>query len=155
MDAALRYLFEERACHRVYLEVVAITRARVACTNVWRLCRSLRVRVARVGISRPRLTCHAVSAAQAGSIKPSLLGTDFRLNERRGVMLAAPHHPRVLATIHLTSILRAIDEAARDATFESLVADLRVARTALTNRPQSIEVKIEYRVRDGEESMIP
>jgi uracil-DNA glycosylase len=45
--------------------------------------------------------------------------------------LSAPRAPRVLATVHPSSILRAPDEKARQREFDVLVADLAVVRAVL------------------------
>ena len=76
----------------------------------------------------PRLiVCLGATAAKA------LLGNDFRVTQQRGQVLdlATPVGVRpVLATAHPSSVLRATDDD-RDTAYDSLVADLRVARHAL------------------------
>jgi len=66
------------------------------------------------------LVCLGASAAQA------LLGTDFRVSRDRGKIIESSLAPRVLATVHPSSILRAQDEESRHAQFEAFVKDLRV-----------------------------
>lgn len=67
----------------------------------------------------------------------SLLGPDVRVTRDRGVLIPRPTHPgepaRVslawfLVTLHPAAVLRADDQ---DAAYASLVADLRVAASAL------------------------
>jgi DNA polymerase len=79
-----------------------------------------------IALVRPRvLVCLGATAAQA------LLGPRFRVSQERGRFVPAEFAPRVLATVHPSSILRAEDEESRDAAFEQFVADLRVAARAL------------------------
>jgi uracil-DNA glycosylase len=70
----------------------------------------------------------------------ALLGPDFRVTRSRGALLpwpASAQHPedfpvaeiQALATIHPSAVLRADD---RDAAYQSLVEDLRVAANALS-----------------------
>jgi len=70
---------------------------------------------------RPRvLVCLGASAAQA------LLGTDFRVSRDRGKVIESSLGPRVIATVHPSSILRAQDDDSRHAQFDAFVKDLRV-----------------------------
>jgi len=79
-----------------------------------------------IALVRPRvLVCLGATAAQA------LLGTKFRVSRDRGRFVAASFAPYVLATVHPSSILRATDEVSRHQAFDGLIADLRVAATAL------------------------
>jgi DNA polymerase len=71
------------------------------------------------------LVCLGATAAQA------LLGPRFRVTRQRGQWVRSPWAPRVLATVHPSSILRAPDDAARERELEAFVADLAVVRTAL------------------------
>jgi DNA polymerase len=71
------------------------------------------------------VVCLGATAAQA------LLGPRFRVTTQRGQWLSAPGVPRVLATVHPSSILRAPDDEARQRELDALVADLRVVRAAL------------------------
>jgi DNA polymerase len=65
--------------------------------------------------------CLGATAAQA------LLGAGFRVTEDRGKVLKSPLAPRVLATVHPSSILRAPDEESRESELKSFIADLTVA----------------------------
>jgi len=70
------------------------------------------------------LVCLGATAAKA------LLGASFRVSAERGRFVDSPLAPRVLATVHPSSILRA-DDAQRQAAMDAFVADLRVAASAL------------------------
>lgn len=67
------------------------------------------------------LVCLGATAAQA------LLGPKFRVTRQRGVPVASNLAPRVLATVHPSSLLRIPEAAAREAAFTAFVADLRAA----------------------------
>jgi uracil-DNA glycosylase len=75
------------------------------------------------------LVCLGATAAQ------SVFGPAFRLMAQRGEILPSPLAPRTLATIHPSAVLRAPDDAARRAAYETLVADLKVAARALRRAP--------------------
>jgi DNA polymerase len=74
------------------------------------------------------LVCLGATAAQA------VLGPKFRVTEMRGTWIASPLAPNVLATVHPSSILRERDQAAREAAFEGLVADLAIVARRLGAR---------------------
>jgi uracil-DNA glycosylase len=75
---------------------------------------------------RPKLVVAlGATAAQA------LLGPQFRLTERRGELVASPHAPRVVATVHPSSILRARDDDSRHAEMARFVDDLRIVAAML------------------------
>jgi uracil-DNA glycosylase family protein len=77
------------------------------------------------------LVCLGATAAQA------LLGKDFRVSKQRGVSVASPLAPNVMATVHPSSILRAPDEDARHAEMKLFVADLKkVAKIIGSLRPR-------------------
>ncbi|MFD7077414.1 UdgX family uracil-DNA binding protein [Nocardioides sp. NPDC059952] len=74
-----------------------------------------------------------------GTAGKALYGSSFRVGEARGHLLEWPEaiatktlDPWVLATTHPSAVLRAEDE--RQATYDGLVADLRVAAAALKKR---------------------
>jgi uracil-DNA glycosylase family protein len=74
---------------------------------------------------RPKvLVCLGAVAAK------SLLGDDFKVSEERGQFVRSPLAPKVLATVHPSSILRGAPED-RKRNMAAFVADLRVAATAL------------------------
>ena len=77
---------------------------------------------AELAVVRPAvLVCLGATAAQ------SLLGKAFRVTKSRGVLVASPLAPRVLATVHPSSILRAPDKDARRREYAAFVKDLKVA----------------------------
>lgn len=65
------------------------------------------------------LVCLGATAAQG------LLGKDFRVTRDRGKFIPSPLAPRVMATAHPSSILRAPDSAQRAAQRAEFVRDLR------------------------------
>jgi uracil-DNA glycosylase len=79
---------------------------------------------AEIEVIRPRLVVLlGATAAQ------SVMGTKFKVTQRRGEVLASPLGVPVLATVHPSSILRSPDDLARREAMEGLVADLKaVAR---------------------------
>jgi uracil-DNA glycosylase family protein len=82
--------------------------------------------LAEIAVLAPDLVvCLGATAAQ------SLLGREFRVTEQRGELLSAAGVPRVLATVHPASLLRAPDEETRTREIERFVADLRRAAAAL------------------------
>jgi uracil-DNA glycosylase family protein len=78
-------------------------------------------------VVRPEvLVLLGATAAQA------LLGASFRVTQHRGQWVQAPDlAPRVIATVHPSSILRAPDEEARALAYKGFVADLQVVADAL------------------------
>jgi DNA polymerase len=70
------------------------------------------------------LVCLGATAAT------SLLGRDFKVTRHRGEFVESPLAPRVMATVHPSSILRGPPEE-REANLERLAADLRVAASVL------------------------
>jgi uracil-DNA glycosylase family protein len=81
---------------------------------------------AEIAVVRPRLVVAlGATAAQA------LFGSSFRLTEQRGRLLSAPLAPRVIATVHPSSILRAPDDDTRHAEFGGFVRDLQTVAEAI------------------------
>lgn len=75
---------------------------------------------------RPEVVvCLGATAAQG------LLGRQFRVTRQRGQFVDWPYDPLALATIHPSSILRAPEDADREALMKGFVADLEVVATAL------------------------
>jgi len=76
-----------------------------------------------IALVKPRvLVCLGATAAQA------LLGPAFKVTRQRGRFVPSSLAPRVLATVHPSSILRAPDEESRRVEMKHFVADLaRVA----------------------------
>ena len=71
------------------------------------------------------IVCLGATAAQA------LIGRSFRVSRQRGEFVASSLAPRVLATVHPSSILRAPDDKRRRAETEKFVADLKKVAKAL------------------------
>lgn len=69
--------------------------------------------------------CLGATAAQA------IIGPSFRVTRSRGMLVSSPLAPRVMATVHPSSILRASDAEARRAEMEAFIADLKEARRVL------------------------
>jgi len=70
---------------------------------------------------RPQVVvCLGATAAQA------LLGRTFRLTQHRGEFVDSDIAPRVTATVHPSSILRAPDEESRHQAMRAFVEDLKV-----------------------------
>src|SRR5205085_1500443 len=74
------------------------------------------------------LVCLGATAAQA------LLGRDFKVTQQRGKWITSRFAPRVLATVHPSSILRQPDRAAREQEMQRFTADLSVAARFLAGR---------------------
>ncbi len=64
------------------------------------------------------LVCLGATAAQA------LLGRTFSVMRQRGQRIASPLAPKVMATVHPSSILRAPDEKARNTQIQEFIRDL-------------------------------
>ena len=81
---------------------------------------------AELAVVKPKvLVCLGATAAQA------LLGRSFRVSRQRGQLVPSPLAPRVLATVHPSSILRAPDEETRRAERARFIEDLRKVASAL------------------------
>jgi DNA polymerase len=72
-----------------------------------------------------------IVVALGATAAQTLLGRAFRVTKGRGVVVESELHPRVVATVHPSSILRAPDADARRAAMESFVEDLRVVAKLL------------------------
>ncbi|MEY2490905.1 MAG: uracil-DNA glycosylase [Verrucomicrobiota bacterium] len=80
---------------------------------------------AELRLVRPKLlVCLGATAAQ------SILGPSFRVTRERGKVLESELAPRVLATVHPSSLLRQPDEESREREYAHFVADLRAALKA-------------------------
>ncbi|MDP8975066.1 MAG: UdgX family uracil-DNA binding protein [Actinomycetota bacterium] len=77
------------------------------------------------------VVCLGATAAQA------LLGPSFRVTRQRGQFMAWERAPRILATVHPSSILRAPDEETRAKEMEAFVADLAVVTSHLRDLGES------------------
>ena len=77
---------------------------------------------AEISALNPRLVvCLGATAAQA------VIGPGFRVTRSRGTLVSSSVAPRVMATVHPSSILRAPDAESRRLEMELFVADLRIA----------------------------
>src|SRR5437588_6710363 len=74
------------------------------------------------------LVCLGATAAQA------LLGKQFRVTQHRGEFIESPLAPRVLATVHPSSILRAPDDETRQAEKRRFVDDLKKVAKVISLR---------------------
>ena len=73
-----------------------------------------------IRVVRPQvLVCLGATAAQA------LLGKEFRVSSQHGQLVDSELAPYATATVHPSSILRALDEEARKAQMAAFVKDLR------------------------------
>jgi DNA polymerase len=71
------------------------------------------------------IVCLGATAAQ------SLLGPSFRVSQRRGELVPSPLAPKVIATVHPSSILRAPDDETRRLETQRFVDDLKQVAKAL------------------------
>src|SRR5881275_1399582 len=77
---------------------------------------------AELRLVKPKLlVCLGATAAQA------IFGPAFRVTRERGKVLSSKLAPRVLATVHPSSLLRQPDEASREREYKRFVSDLRAA----------------------------
>jgi uracil-DNA glycosylase family protein len=84
---------------------------------------------AEIALIKPEiLVCLGATAAQA------LLGRDFRVSLQRGQFIERPGLPLMMATVHPSSILRAIDEESRQLEMRAFVRDLRLLTQRLSAR---------------------
>jgi uracil-DNA glycosylase len=75
---------------------------------------------AELAVVKPQiLVCLGATAAQA------LLGKDFSVSRRRGELVESELASYVMATVHPSSILRAVDHESRRLQMDAFVADLR------------------------------
>lgn len=75
---------------------------------------------AEIAAVKPKvIVCLGATAAQA------LLGRDFRVTQKRGQFVESSLAPYVMATVHPSSILRALDDETRRTERARFVADLR------------------------------
>ena len=89
--------------------------------------------------SREIAACRPWLEAELRLIKPKVLvvlgataaqtifGPSFRVTRERGKVLSSKFAPKVVATVHPSSLLRQPDEESREREYKNLVADLRVA----------------------------
>jgi len=92
--------------------------------------------------SREIAACRPWLEAELRLVKPKLLlclgstagqaifGPSFRVTRERGKVLSSKLAPKVVATVHPSSLLRQPDEESRRREYKNFVADLRVALKA-------------------------
>jgi uracil-DNA glycosylase len=84
---------------------------------------------AELSVVKPEvLVCLGATAAQ------TLLGRDFSVSRRRGELLESPLAPFVIATVHPSSVLRAIDDESRHAQYRAFVEDMKKVASLLRQR---------------------
>jgi DNA polymerase len=80
---------------------------------------------AELRLVKPKLVvCLGATAGQA------IFGSSFRVTRERGKVLSSKLAPRVVATVHPSSLLRQPDEESREREYAHFVSDLRVALKA-------------------------
>ena len=89
--------------------------------------------------SREIAACRPWLAAEVRLVKPQLVvclgstagqaffGPSFRVTRERGKVLSSKLAPKVVATVHPSSLLRQPDEESREREYERFVVDLRAA----------------------------
>src|SRR5438876_6358303 len=80
---------------------------------------------AELRLVRPRLV-----VALGSTAGQAIFGPSFRVTRERGKLLSSKLAPRVVSTVHSSSLLRQPDEESREREYKSFVADLRVALNA-------------------------
>jgi DNA polymerase len=68
--------------------------------------------------------------AMGATAAQTIFGPGFRVTRERGKVLSSKLAPRVLATVHPSSLLRQPDEESREREYKHFVADLRAALRA-------------------------
>ncbi|HEV8229917.1 MAG TPA: UdgX family uracil-DNA binding protein [Candidatus Limnocylindria bacterium] len=72
-----------------------------------------------------RLVKPDIVVALGATAAQALLGRAFRVTKDRGKVVSSPLAPRVVATVHPSSILRAPDDESRQAEMRAFIRDLR------------------------------
>jgi len=92
--------------------------------------------------SREIAACRPWMEAEMGLVKPKLViclgstagqaffGLSFRVTRERGKVLSSKLAPKVVATVHPSSLLRQPDEVSRDREYAHFVVDLKTALKA-------------------------
>ena len=76
----------------------------------------------------------AVIVALGATAAQTLLGKDFRVTQHRGKPIPSPLAPKVIATVHPSSLLRAPDEKTRRAETARFIEDLRKVAGIIAKR---------------------
>ena len=74
-----------------------------------------------------RVVKPALVVAMGATAAQTLFGPGFRVTHERGKILSSKLAPKVLATVHPSSLLRQPDEESRHREFKHFVSDLRIA----------------------------
>ena len=74
-----------------------------------------------------RLVRPTLVVALGATAAQTIFGSTFRVTRERGKVLSSKLAPKVLATVHPSSLLRQPDEESRHREYKHFVADLRVA----------------------------
>jgi DNA polymerase len=77
-----------------------------------------------------RLVKPKLVVAMGATAAQTIFGPSFRVTRERGKVLSSKLAPRVLATVHPSSLLRQPDEASREREYKYFVSDLRAALRA-------------------------
>jgi uracil-DNA glycosylase len=77
-----------------------------------------------------RLVRPNLVVAMGATAAQAIFGSGFRVTRERGKVLSSKLAPRVLATVHPSSLLRQPDEESREREYKLFVADLRAASRA-------------------------
>jgi len=77
---------------------------------------------AELRVVKPKLV-----VAMGATAAQTIFGPSFRVTRERGKVLSSKLAPRVLATVHPSSLLRQPDEASRAREYKHFVSDLRAA----------------------------
>src|SRR6266699_3894006 len=80
---------------------------------------------AELRIVKPKLV-----VAMGATAAQTIFGPGFRVTRERGKVLSSKLAPRVLATVHPSSLLRQPDEESRQREYEHFISDLRAALRA-------------------------
>jgi len=80
---------------------------------------------AELRVVKPKLV-----VAMGATAAQTIFGPSFRVTRERGKLLSSKLAPRVLATVHPSSLLRQPDEESRERKYKLFVADLRAALRA-------------------------
>ena len=73
---------------------------------------------------------NVIGQAAAYDIVAALVNRGFRVARERGKVLSSKLAPRVVATVHPSSLLRQPDEESREREYKHFVSDLRAALRA-------------------------
>src|SRR5215472_3598771 len=78
-----------------------------------------------------RIVRPSLVVAMGATAAQTIFGPGFRVTRERGKVLSSKLAPRVVATVHPSSLLRQPDEESREREYKHFVADLRAALKAV------------------------